>query len=118
MTPLIDLTFLLLITFIIAFPMIEQGVKIQLPKGKAEELKDAKSVTLSLSYDGGLFLDGKKIFEEELPRHLEPVAKDPAPPPLLVRCDERIDYGRLMGILRILKATGITRMALVTEPSD
>ena len=36
MTPLMDLTFILLITFIITFPLIEQGVTIQLPKGRRE----------------------------------------------------------------------------------
>ena len=35
MTPLMDLTFILLITFIITFPLVEQGIAINLPKGKA-----------------------------------------------------------------------------------
>jgi biopolymer transport protein TolR len=36
MTPLIDLTFLLLITFIITMPLVEQGIPINLPKGQAQ----------------------------------------------------------------------------------
>ncbi len=39
MTPLIDLTFLLLITFIITFPMLEQGISIKLPRGKTEKIE-------------------------------------------------------------------------------
>ena len=38
MTPLMDLTFILLITFIITFPLIEQGMIINLPKGEASDL--------------------------------------------------------------------------------
>ena len=38
MTPLMDLTFILLITFIITFPLIEQGVSINLPKGNASNI--------------------------------------------------------------------------------
>ena len=37
MTPLIDLTFLLLITFVITFPLIDQGISVSLHKGKAGE---------------------------------------------------------------------------------
>ena len=36
LTPLMDLTFILLITFIITFPLIEQGIPVKLPKGKAQ----------------------------------------------------------------------------------
>ena len=49
MTPLIDLTFLLLITFIITFPLIEQGIPVRLPKGKASELDQANTFTITLN---------------------------------------------------------------------
>ena len=41
MTPLMDLTFILLITFIITFPLLEQGIRVNLPKAQAEELDKA-----------------------------------------------------------------------------
>jgi biopolymer transport protein ExbD len=44
MTPLIDLTFLLLITFIITMPMVEQGIPVNLPKGKSATWTRAKPV--------------------------------------------------------------------------
>ena len=66
MTPLIDLTFLLLIAFIIAFPMIEQGVKIQLPKGDAEKLDQKKSQTITVKYMGGTFLNDREVTREAL----------------------------------------------------
>ena len=47
MTPLIDLTFLLLITFIITFPMLEQGISIKLPRGKTEKIEQNKSQSIS-----------------------------------------------------------------------
>ena len=50
MTPLMDLTFILLITFIITFPLIEQGIAINLPKGKASEMKE---LVTGVSQGGG-----------------------------------------------------------------
>ena len=49
MTPLIDLTFLLLITFIITFPMLEQGISIKLPRGKTEKIEQNKSQSVTVA---------------------------------------------------------------------
>lgn len=116
MTPLIDLTFLLLITFILAFPMIEQGIKIQLPKANADRLDEKKSKTISIKYAGGVFLDDREVSQQALEEALLAIAKEEPQPPVLVRCDERVDYGEMMKTLRLLHSCHITRMALVTEP--
>jgi biopolymer transport protein ExbD len=35
---------------------------------------------------------------------------------VLVRGDERLDYGQIVKVLRVLHKARVTRMALVTEP--
>ena len=117
MTPLIDLTFLLLIAFILAFPMIEQGIKIQLPKANTDKLQEKKSQTITIKYAGGIFLNDREVSREALEEALTTIAKEDPQPPVLVRCDERVDYGEMMKTLRLLHSCHITRMALVTEPT-
>ncbi len=116
MTPLIDLTFLLLIAFIISFPMIEQGIKIQLPKGNADKLEEKKSTTVTIKYAEGVFFNDRKVTDDDLRAELGKIAKEEPQPPVLVRCDERVDYGELMKTLRLFHECKVTRMALVTEP--
>lgn len=118
MTPLIDLTFLLLITFIITFPMLEQGISIKLPKGKAENIEQSKSQSITISYEGNIFLNNKQIAPADLENELRAIAAQEPQPPVLVRCDERVEYGELARILRIINACKITRMALVQEPGS
>ena len=48
MTPLMDLTFILLITFIITFPLIEQGIPVNLPKGDAADLDNPDKTYASI----------------------------------------------------------------------
>ena len=118
MTPLIDLTFLLLIAFIISFPMIEQGIKVQLPKADTEKLdQKKKSQTITVKYAGGVFLNDRQISHDALREALAAIAKEEPQPPVLVRCDERVEYGDLMKTLQIIHDCKITRMALVTEPT-
>ena len=118
MTPLIDLTFLLLITFIITFPMLEQGISIKLPRGKTEKIEQNKSQSISVALGGKVYFNNREITSGELENELKQLAEQDPQPPVLVRCDERVDYGTLMKTLKLLHACKISRMALVTEPTE
>ena len=78
MTPLIDLTFLLLITFIITFPLIEQGIPVRLPKGKASDLDQANTFSVSLNDKSELFFDDVPTSEEALAAELKAKAEQKA----------------------------------------
>ena len=118
MTPLMDLTFLLLIAFIITFPMLEQGISIRLPRGKTEQLDQNKSHTITVALGDEVYLDNHRVGHAELEVRLRDLAGLDPQPPILVRCDERVEYGALVKTLRILNSCRISRMALVTNPSD
>lgn len=118
MTPLIDLTFLLLITFIITFPMLEQGISIKLPKGKAENIEQSKSQSITINVNGELFFNNRQIAPADLEGELSAIAAQEPQPPVLIRCDERVEYGDLARILRIVNKCKISRMALVQEPGE
>ena len=118
MTPLIDLTFLLLITFIITFPMLEQGISIKLPRGKTEKIEQNKSQSITVALDGKVYLNNRETTSDALEAELRKIAEQDPQPPGLVRCDERVEYGALMKTLKLLHACKISRMALVTEPTE
>ena len=114
MTSLIDLTFLLLITFIIAMPALEQGISVRLPQGKADVLPDKKANMLTLDAQGKVFLNNRLISLEDLEKTLGNFAAEDANTAVLVRADERLDYGKVMAVVKILYKVRITKMALVT----
>ncbi len=114
MTSLIDLTFLLLITFIITMPAIEQGISIRLPQAKADELPIKKSHVVTLDVEGQAFLDNREITLDDLERTLGMMAAEDPEVAVLVRGDERLEYGKIVRVMKILYKVKITRMALVT----
>lgn len=116
MTPLIDLTFLLLITFIITMPMVEQGIPVNLPKGKAKELDQSETRSITIDGTGGLFLDQAVITLEQLGVEMKALAANDPDTTVLVRADDKLAYGRVVEVMRILSEAQITRMALVTTP--
>ncbi len=118
LTPLIDLTFLLLITFIITFPLIEQGIPVNLPRGKAADLQEENTRTIALDATGQIYLDQRPVSREELSAEMKSLGAADPEITVFVRADERIAYGRLAEILRILHEARIARLALVTQPEE
>ena len=119
MTSLIDLTFLLLVTFILTMPALEQGVSIMLPQAKTDQLpmKDRKANVVTVDSTNRKFFNNKPITLEELEATIRSLAEKDPDVPVLVRGDERVDYGSVMDVVKILYKCKVHRMALVTvEP--
>lgn len=114
MTPLIDLTFLLLITFIITMPAMEQGISIKLPQGRTDILPKKKSNVVTVDATGNVFLNNRAITIEDLDKTLGNMAVENPDIAVLVRGDERLEYGQVIRVMKILYKHKITRMALVT----
>ena len=114
MTPLIDLTFILLITFIITMPAMEQGISIKLPQGRTDILPKKKSNVVTVDATGNVFLNNRPVTIDDLDLTLGNMAIENPDLAVLVRGDERLEYGQVIRIMKILYKHKITRMALVT----
>ncbi|MGN0852552.1 MAG: ExbD/TolR family protein [Kiritimatiellia bacterium] len=116
MDSLIDLTFLLLVTFMLTIPALEQGISIMLPRARTDTLpsKNGKANTITLDYNNRLFFNDAPTTTEDLEAILTAkVAEDPDVP-VLVRGDERLEYGAVMDVVKVVYKCKVHRMALVT----
>ena len=116
MTSLIDLTFLLLVTFIVTLPALEQGISIMLPQAKTDQLpmKDKKANVVTVDKDNRIFFKDKPTTLDELEFTLKTLAAEDPDVPVLVRGDERLDYGSVMAVVKVVYKCKVRRMALVT----
>lgn len=114
-TPLMDLTFLLLIVFMITAPMMEFGVDVSLPELDAEVLEKPQAVTVSLNRQGEVFVDREQVPENDLEEHLRQLASQSPPLSVRVRGDHRRQYGEIIRLMRAVRNAGIEEVALITE---
>ena len=114
MTPLMDLTFILLITFIITFPLVEQGVAVRLPQGKAADLSSASHRTISLNAEQKLFFDDQPITRDALLKTLQEMQSAEPDSTIYLRADRDLPYGEVMELMRVLHDAHISRVALIT----
>ena len=115
MNSLIDLTFLLLVTFILTIPALEQGISIMLPRAKTDTLpnKNNKANTITVSQTG-TFLNNAPVTLEALEQDLLAKVKADPDVPVLVRGDERMTYGAVMDVVKLVYKCKVRKMALVT----
>ena len=115
MNSLIDLTFLLLVTFILTIPALEQGISIMLPRAKTDMLpnKNNKANTITVSQTG-TFLNNAPVTLEALEQDLLAKVKEDPDVPVLVRGDERLTYGAVMDVVKLVYKCKVRKMALVT----
>ena len=116
MTSLMDLTFLLLIVFIITYPALEMGIAVKLPRSQAERVEQAKAQNITIDARGDLFFNNRRLTLGELEGRLSTLAAEDPQLSILVRGDEDVQYGQVVKVLRVLHRLRITRMALVTQP--
>jgi len=115
MNSLIDLTFLLLVTFILTIPALEQGISIMLPRAKTDILpnKNNKANTITVSQTG-TFFNNAPVTLEALEQDLLAKVKEDPDVPVLVRGDERLTYGAVMDVVKLVYKCKVRKMALVT----
>lgn len=116
MNSLIDLTFLLLVVFIVTLPTLEQSIHVMLPVGKTSKAQDDKKKTLSITVDstGAIFVGDKPTTADDLKTQLAAkVAEDPELS-VLVRGDVRVDYGDVYKVVKIAKDSNVKHLGLVS----
>jgi biopolymer transport protein ExbD len=115
--PLVDLFMQLFIAVIIFFPVVEYGMKINLPKGTTDEIKREQTRTLSVDARGKIYLNDVVISGEQLRADLARLAKSDPPITILVKADEANNYGAIMEVLKELHAAKIAFALLTQEES-
>lgn len=126
--PFIDVMLVLLIVFMIAAPMMTQGIKVELPKASSEpiENKDDEPITVSVKKDGGYYIESGAEglggdAEKARPLHeiREIVRKVLSQKPrtlVFVNGDRSVQYGVIVNLMGELKAAGAPSVGLLTDP--
>ena len=117
-TPMIDVVFLLLIFFMLSTTFIvKPGINISLPKSSAEEIKKQKEeIEISISREGAFYLDGDKVDLETLEERFINAAETSIESVVIINADEKASHGDVVVIMDLAKESGISKLAVATDP--
>ncbi len=115
-TNLVDVVLVLLIIFMIAAPMMQAGIDIQLPRTKATPEDMGEGVVVTITKEQRIYIDERVTNLDRFEGILTDVARKKGSQSVYLRADKDIPYGLVIQIVGKVKALGIQNLGLVTEP--
>ena len=117
MIPLIDLMFLILVSFVygVFFMSVHRGVPVALPLSSTAKIEKQLTLTLSIQAGGTVFLDKEPITLESLAETLKLKAMENRETGVLLFADRDLPYQKLYTVLDLIRAAGLSQVSLQAE---
>lgn len=116
-TNLMDVMMVLLLVFMVAAPLMTSGIALDLPKvgGKNLEGQDT-SINISVDKDGYYYIGQTEIPADKIVAKLNAIKGQNNEVTVTISGDAGAEYGRVIGLMAILKEAGFDKVGLKTEP--
>ena len=116
-TNLMDVMMVLLVVFMVAAPLMTSGIALDLPKvgGKAMEGKET-SINISVDKEGYYYIGETEIPADKVVEKLNAMRDANSELSVTISGDTGAEYGRVIGLMAILKEAGFDKVGLKTEP--
>lgn len=119
LTPLIDTALTLLIIFMIASPMLHNGVQVNMPQANVkEDVGLSQQVVITIDKDQNVFYKDRSICLQELVVQLKNQLLEQSAGTVYLRADQAVPYGFVMHVIEHVKAVqDVKHVILVTKKS-
>lgn len=115
-TPMLDLAYVLLVTFIIMTTASVQGVKVKSPVTQAaNNLAKPQTRGITITNDGQVYLDAYPVTLDQLRSSLAQYKAANPNLPVVLKADASAQYEKVMDVLNVAKSLDITEIGLVTK---
>jgi len=120
--PYIDVMLVLLVIFIVTAPLLQQGVAVDLPQASAKSLPptEKEPIIVSVDKEGNYYLNiadnpQAPIDREALTLRVMAALERNKDRKVLVKADNQVDYGKVVGAMVLIQQAGALSVGLVTQ---
>lgn len=117
MIPLIDVIFLLLVTFIF-FTMsmtLHRGIPIELPSSSTAKVQQKDFVEISVRKNGSVFFNKREVSMAELLVEVESLCRASSDTKIIISGDGGASYETIVSVLDVIRKSGVTKVSLDTK---
>lgn len=112
--PLIDMMFQLLIFFMLTSSFVmQQGIKINLPKAVTSEEVKYENIEIAISGENVIYLNGKVITISELKNLFKQLPRGRQS--IMIKADRRSSLGRVVEIWDMCREAGVNQINIATD---
>jgi biopolymer transport protein ExbD len=118
-TPLVDITLVLLIIFMVtATVIVNAGIKVELPKAASGTDQTKTTLALTLMKDGTLYLNGEKTTDQAVTRYVSDTLTRSPDLQAIIAADRVVPHGDVVHVIDLVKRAGVRRFAINVDPSS
>jgi biopolymer transport protein ExbD len=115
-TPLVDITLVLLIIFMVTATFIsEQALQVNLPKVVKEEKAPHPALVVTMGAKGELKFNQKDTNLEALQKQIAAELSSDPNLKIIIKADRSVPYEHLAGVLDVVKLGGVVKVALAMD---
>ncbi|MBN1931429.1 MAG: protein TolR [Desulfobacterales bacterium] len=116
-TPFVDVMLVLLIIFMVTAPMMVQGVNVSLPKASSDPLPAEKEqLIVTIDKNNNIYINDYQVAFDFLHEKLKKIIEGRGNREVYLRADKEISYGMVVNVMSQIKAVGVEKLGMVTEP--
>jgi biopolymer transport protein ExbD len=113
-TPLLDLTFMLLIVFMITTPLLEYAIDVTPPSMNADVKPDENTVSVALNKRGEITYDKRIVSPDELLGNLQKLRTNTPNAVILISADGTRSYNDVIDLMNTIRKAGFSNVSLIT----
>lgn len=119
-TPFVDVMLVLLIIFMVAAPMMVQGVDVSLPETRTVESlnPDQEPLVIVVDKDGGVYINDMEVGTRQLGEKLKKIFENRSSPEVFLRADRNVSYGQVVMVMSEIRSAGVQRLGVVAEQAE
>ncbi|MDI6797211.1 MAG: protein TolR [Desulfatibacillaceae bacterium] len=118
-TPFVDVMLVLLIIFMVTAPLMMQGVNVDLPQTSAQAMESEEdNLVITVNKDGEIFLNEYKTDVDALMDRLSRIYAVRPDQRVYLQADRTVPYGLVARVMADVKASGFSRLGVVTTPQE
>jgi biopolymer transport protein TolR len=118
-TPLVDITLVLLIIFMVtATYVVKDAISVDLPRAATGGETVGPTLALALDRDGKLFVDGAPATAESAREAVRAALVRSAEARAVISADRAVSHGRVVEVIDLVKREGLTRFAIDVEREE
>jgi len=117
-TPLVDVMLVLLIISMVAAPMLQRSIRLDLPATESADPIEEAQYVITMDRESKLRINDRPIHPDLLVERMRTLAQSRPGETVYLRADKLLTYGEVLWVMDRIRTAGMTRIALVSVPLE
>jgi biopolymer transport protein ExbD len=116
LTPMLDVTFIMLIFFIVTASFVkESGIDINRPGATTAEVKERGNILVAITKDGQVWVDKRPVDVRALRANIERLHAENPQGSVVIQADRESHNGMLVQVMDAARSAGVAEVAIAAE---